>query len=1091
VSIQPPDVDAVLAGLKDFQRDSVDYTFRRFFLDPDPTDRFLVADEVGLGKTLVARGVIAKTLDHLWADKKRLDVIYVCSNAQIARQNLARLQVVEHDNRLLERITLLPQEVHNLRSNKVNFIALSPNTSLKMGSNPGRWRERALLYWMLQHSSWNIRNIPTLNVLQAGIQAKSTTWWRREVEFVPRTHALDKSLLNDFERALDRHVRAQKERGEIDLRTRFEDLCDQFKRHRTHIPADQNRERNAVIAELRQVLATSCVKALDPDLIILDEFQRFKDLLVPDSPEGELARGLFNYQDAEESKVKVLLLSATPYKMYTLSSEAALDDHYADFVRTLEFLLDHDPQKVAVIQRALDDYRGALLHLDDDSGALATAQGKIEKELRKVMIRTERLAVSEHRDGMLVQVPPAEAQTFTSEDAKSFVAMQRVADHLEHGSVMEYWKSAPYALSFMERYIMKKRFADAAKTARSGRELASVLQGTGASGILSGEDVEAYAKIDPGNARLRALFADMLDSDAWRLLWLPPALPYYRGSGSFASDVARRLTKRLVFSAWLMAPRAIAALTSYEVERRIQELSASTAKNTPEDRKKRAQPLLRFSRSKGRLTGMNVFAAMYPSVAMARLADPLGIGHDESGALRGEAEVIEAAEVMLSEAVAPLLEGAPDAGPEDESWYWAAPILLDLARDPDRAEAWWARDGWEFYGVWGSSAPGDDDDAESDAALDEHVERARALARGEIELGRPPKDLTRVLAQLALGAPATCALRALMRFVPTDATDEEVDHMVDSAGQIAWGFRTYFNQAETMALVRGLDDDSRYWQRVLAYSISGNIQAALDEYFHQLFELASFGTAVFTEQVDSVTSEIVDVLGMRTPTMFVDDITVAEGRVRIDKRGMRNRFALRYGAETGEDGSEATREDLVRAAFNSPFWPFVLASTSVGQEGLDFHRYCHAVVHWHLPPNPVDMEQREGRVHRYKGHAVRKNLAARHGPIILASESDGDPWQALIDAALEDDERSSDLTPYWIYTAPDGAKIERHVPSWPLSRDEQRLADLRRSLTIYRMAFGQPRQEDLIQYLLERYPRELIEKHLGGARIDLSPPPAR
>ena len=63
-------------------------------------------------------------------------------------------------------------------------------------------------------------------------------------------------------------------------------------------------------------------------------------------------------------------------------------------------------------------------------------------------------------------------------------------------------------------------------------------------------------------------------------------------------------------------------------------------------------------------------------------------------------------------------------------------------------------------------------------------------------------------------------------------------------------------------------------------------------------------------------------------------------------------------------------------AYNSPFRPFVLASTSVGQEGLDFHTYSHAIVHWNLPSNPVDLEQREGRVHRYKGHAVRKNVAA-------------------------------------------------------------------------------------------------------------------
>ena len=80
-----------------------------------------------------------------------------------------------------------------------------------------------------------------------------------------------------------------------------------------------------------------------------------------------------------------------------------------------------------------------------------------------------------------------------------------------------------------------------------------------------------------------------------------------------------------------------------------------------------------------------------------------------------------------------------------------------------------------------------------------------------------------------------------------------------------------------------------------------------------------------------------------------------------------------------EFGREVTREDQLRQVFNSPFWPFVLASTSVGQEGLDFHTYSHAIVHWNLPGNPVDLEQREGRVHRYKGHAVRKNVATDFG----------------------------------------------------------------------------------------------------------------
>ena len=85
----------------------------------------------------------------------------------------------------------------------------------------------------------------------------------------------------------------------------------------------------------------------------------------------------------------------------------------------------------------------------------------------------------------------------------------------------------------------------------------------------------------------------------------------------------------------------------------------------------------------------------------------------------------------------------------------------------------------------------------------------------------------------------------------------------------------------------------------------------------------------------------------------------------LDNQGhLRTRFAMRFGDQDAEDSAEPTRADQVRSAFNSPFWPFVLATTSVGQEGLDFHSYCHAVVHWNLPSNPVDLEQREGRVHR-------------------------------------------------------------------------------------------------------------------------------
>ena len=53
-----------------------------------------------------------------------------------------------------------------------------------------------------------------------------------------------------------------------------------------------------------------------------------------------------------------------------------------------------------------------------------------------------------------------------------------------------------------------------------------------------------------------------------------------------------------------------------------------------------------------------------------------------------------------------------------------------------------------------------------------------------------------------------------------------------------------------------------------------------------------------------------------------------------------------------------------------------------------------------------------------------------------------------------------------------GAVIERHVPSLPLSRESSRLPALRRSLAVYRMVFGQPRQEDLVEHMKQAVPED-------------------
>ena len=183
------------------------------------------------------------------------------------------------------------------------------------------------------------------------------------------------------------------------------------------------------------------------------------------------------------------------------------------------------------------------------------------------------------------------------------------------------------------------------------------------------------------------------------------------------------------------------------------------------------------------------------------------------------------------------------------------------------------------------------------------------------------------------------------------------------------------------------------------------------------------------------------------------------------------------------------RVGSVSTAFNSPFWPFVLTSTSIGQEGLDFHLWCHAVVHWNLPHNPVDLEQREGRVHRYKGHAVRRNIAAALGPEMLKDElaPSADPWDVLFAmAAAGRSNDDSEMVPYWVFEGT--AKIERHVAVMPFSQKHATLPRLRKALATYRLAFGQARQEELVEFLAAGRTDSELTELAEQLRIDLSPP---
>lgn len=835
-----PDTSSALAGLKDFQRATVDYVFGRFH-GPDSTRRFLVADEVGLGKTLVARGVIARTIDHLWDEASRIDVIYICSNADIARQNIDRLRIPGCEEAAqATRLTLLPLQMHDLGRHRVNFVALTPATSFEQTGGGGRMDERVLLYWLLDRA-WGIHGSrASLYVMR---DYAGTASFKRGVTAFD-SEKLNEQIAAEFVASLAKQVREEIAAGKPDMRTRFEELRGIFSRNDSKVPPEATKLRTRWIGELRRLLARVCLGTLKPKLIILDEFQRFKHLLNEDSDAGDLARGLFDSET--EQGARVLLLSATPYRGLSLHHEAD-DDHYGDFLALLIFLENSDS---AGCKEILAEYRAALPAVMTPDGLMRLRRAKmaLQQRLCRVMARTERLASSDHRGGMLLDAPPANA-SLHAVDVRGFLGAQCLADAVDQGDVVEYWKSAPYLLNFMDSYALKQAFRDAPEKDQMVRLVREFPET-----FLDLERARAYQPVEPANPRLRELLSETVDRGMWRLLWVPPSLGYYSLAGPFAAPELASVTKRLVFSAWHMVPRAVASLVSYEAERRMMRASHPRAQLTQEDWKKQ-RGLLRFGISDERLTGLPLLLLVYPCLTFARDCDPRELAR---GARLTAAEVRSQFAARIGGLIEKLRIVHETGSGTDDRWYWLGPMLLDLAQFPDAAQAWWDRA--DLAHTWAGIEAGDEDEGWTS-----HVEMARqaldSIRSGKEQLGTPPVDLMDVLALAASAGPATAAMRAYARASRSDPAMSLP--LRDMAARSGRAFLSLFNHAEVIEAVRAEFRGEPYWQRVLEYAHAGGLQAVLDEYAHLLRESLSVTALPAAETAGKIGAELIGYLCSR------------------------------------------------------------------------------------------------------------------------------------------------------------------------------------------------------------------------------------
>ena len=1043
--------------LSDVQHATVDYLYHRMY--DEGQNRMLVADEVGLGKTWIAKGLVAKAFAR-WQKckcrkKKSFNVFYICSNQQLSAQNLKKVNFTKDKRCVVSQVNRISLLAYKPYYDNVEFCiySLTPDTSFNEASTLGIKEERLMLYAILEKDPEIMKHKVRFGKLMEGFwrlkegswqpQHESSSLRKRLRDNFPELYieSLDKSYVDqDSCPECYRHYRLN---GKMTLLDFIRTVATRFDR-RTDKMWDIYAE---TIGKLRRTLTDVCLSLMDADIFIMDEFQRYSQLLdtKSSSEQATIAQKVFSQQNA-----KVLMLSATPFKAFTNKhDEKNNEQHYKELKRVLQFLYEgtdidwhrYEEARSGIFSRML-----SLKNIEDKEPVLNEIQKLkhyVEDVYYRVIVRTEKIIASNDPNAMIVPKEDSPLPV-TKQGIEDFLHLDNVFKSIYERrqenapSPVDYAKSAPYAMSFLRDY-------------KVGEKASGVSIPLSKNAFVNLAEINRYEFPKNGhwpNGKLNLLMKGMRRDS--RLLWCPPSMSYYNLDGAFKGQ--KDFTKTLVFSAWKLVPKMIATLVSYEAEKQSigmmpKEEGAKyfADKRVASQGDKARKPYRRLNFA-SELKNMTTLLLAYPSRYIEQITDPLGFINSS----KSSRDIIEELYPKQAEQITSFCEiYGNDNDRENTHISWAYPMVNDQA----------------FENSWLNKIENTISKRNTATILTkEYLGELRSiLDKKQPQLPAFPRKVSskeirkqaKLMVQLSLGSPAICAYRALKRYFDTS------NDVLSTAFQIGLAFIDMFNKPESIAIVelqyphKSLD----YWQKVIQYCIDGNIQAVLDEYVFML--LNEYDNPI------EMGKSICNVLSMRTTNLKVDDsasFCKKESEENDVRHYLRSHYAAAFGVNAKSNQGSEVRATSIREAFNSPFRPFVLATTSIGQEGLDFHWYCRKIIHWNLPNNPIDFEQREGRINRFRGKVIRQRVADKYISSINGEEK---PWDKLFELANKDKELAKfpcDIVPAWHFDS-DGVSIERIVPLYQFSQDITRYSEMMKILGLYRLTFGQPRQEELAEAL--------------------------
>lgn len=1012
-----------MTKLRPFQKATVEAVIEAF-KSKDYARRFLIADEVGLGKTVVAQQVIRQMM----AGKTRpLVVFYVCSSLSIASQNRTKLLeiITDKDERetatcAVDRLTLLPVSAKPEHPG-LHLYTLTPDTSVPVRQGrrrDGKQSERALIHALVESIWPDFFKEHGKNFFQRSAQR----WWKEWVKYYRKQVKSNDRLREAFYQSV---------RKEFDLKSR-----------QRFLPAVRDETSPLkLIAHFRNALAASALDEIRPDLVIFDEFQRFRDLLDADIDEAA-ARVIRKLRGEGMGRPPaLLLLSATPYRLYSQRWEDAQGtEHHTEFFKLIEFLYGGDEvakKKRAECEAGLVELQQELRKGQPNSERAVETRTRIEALLRPIIARTERATyVTNHTINGFEPLPA----TLVPDDLQVYRHLSDSFAEQHRASAVAYWTSIPLPIQTMgPSYITWKN--------------AQPRPANGLPGLTQAEKEQFQALPTWPHPRLRSLMDELAPAPQLALPWIAPSLPWWPLGGGWAA-AGKESGKLLIFSRFRAVPQAVAALLSYNLE-----VSLMAAQK----QKLKYEVIVKRRSLQAKAGQDNLLALFNPSPWLVKVTDPLRANSSDLDEIKAYMErQIKSGLNQLGISVRRFPRSRGAGNTQRTMWQL-------LGQIENRAGNWpWIKASW-----WRLHQ-------ETQRQENPDVGLGKLLQRWEEAVLEPldrvtPKELE-ALAEFALSAPGIVVGRALQRHWP-EAVGKK-GYPVTLAG--VWnGLRNYLGQRWFFMALKS-KDESGYPDAIRRAIIEGNLEAVLDEHLWITSQLRSLSGVALAQELGAS-------LSIRTTYFNLHDVGDKEQTFSLRCHAalpfIQTQAQLKTSSIEGDRVIEHTlRADDIRKSFNSPFWPHVLVTTSVGQEGLDFHVWCKNLLHWDLCANPVDLEQREGRIQRFGGLAVRQAIAQKLGQEVLGVRTGASPWQRLSDLADKELKDNSGLAPWWVC---DGAEIKRFVFDVPLSEQAYRLTSMQEQRLLYRLVLGQPNQEDLLDILVQR--NSLSEVEVRQAMLQLSP----